>query len=111
MELFEAKKFNIPELKGISKKTIDEHLKLYAGYVKHSNLIQEHIEEFLKDSEKYAYELGELSRRFSFEFGGMRNHEFYFAAFENGAKAIEQADLKTAIEKEWGSYESWLSRF
>ena len=29
-KLFEEKKFNIGELKGISKKTIEEHLKLYA---------------------------------------------------------------------------------
>ena len=28
--------FNIPEIEGISKKTIEEHLKLYAGYVKHT---------------------------------------------------------------------------
>ena len=29
-----ARTFEIPQLKGISAKTIEEHLKLYAGYVK-----------------------------------------------------------------------------
>ena len=67
MKKFEEAKFTIPVLQGLSKKTIEEHLKLYAGYVKNTNLILEHIEELSKDSEKYAYELGELSRRFSFE--------------------------------------------
>ena len=36
---FEEMKFNIGELKGLSAKNIEEHLKLYAGYVKHTNLI------------------------------------------------------------------------
>ena len=34
MKKFEEKKFNIPALAGISAKNIEEHLKLYAGYVK-----------------------------------------------------------------------------
>ena len=75
---YQEQKFNIPELKGISKKTIKEHLKLYAGYVKFTNLIFDKIDEMVKDSEKNAYALGELQRRFSFEFNGMRNHEYYF---------------------------------
>lgn len=109
---FEAKKIEIPELKGISTKTIEEHLKLYAGYVKHANLILEHIAELSKDSEKYAYELGELQRRFSFEWGGMRNHEYYFASLEGGAKPLsEGSGLRTAFHEEFGSFELFLNRF
>jgi len=112
MKKFEEKKFNIPELKGISKKTVEEHLKLYAGYVKHSNLIQEHVVELGKDSEKYTYELGEINRRFGFEFCGMKNHEYYFSALESGAKNLsDKSELKKAIEKEWGSFDGWLARF
>ncbi|MDO8565077.1 MAG: Fe-Mn family superoxide dismutase [bacterium] len=70
---FEEKKFNIPALKGISAKTIEEHLKLYAGYVKNSN--------DLLGGEEY-------NRRFPFEFNGMRNHEIYFSHFEGGAKSL-----------------------
>ena len=84
MKQFEAKQFNIGELKGISAKTIEEHLKLYAGYVKHSNLILEKIEEMMSNSEKNAYALGEVQRRFGFEYNGMRNHEIYFSSLENG---------------------------
>ncbi|MDD4989431.1 MAG: hypothetical protein PHV42_03325, partial [Candidatus Pacebacteria bacterium] len=72
MQKFEEQKFTIPALKGISEKTITEHLKLYAGYVKNANLILEKIGEYMADSEKNAYVLGELQRRFSFEFDGMR---------------------------------------
>jgi len=113
MKKFEEKKFTIPELKGISKKTIDEHLKLYAGYVKHANLILEKIEELAKDSEKNAYALGEVQRRFGFEYDGMRNHEYYFASLEaGGAKDLTSGSLlKKAIEDEWGSFDFWLARF
>lgn len=112
MQKFEEKKFNIPELKGISTKNIEEHLKLYAGYVKNSNHVLERIEEFSKDSEKYAYELGELQRRFSFEFNGMRNHEYYFTSFEGGAKDLpDTSELKSALEEEFGSFDAWLARF
>lgn len=112
MSTFTPKTFNIPELAGISAKTIEEHLKLYAGYVKNANLILEHIEELVEDSEKYAYELGELQRRFAFEFDGMRNHEYYFTALEGGAKGMDDTSaLKAAIAKEWGSFDAWLARF
>lgn len=109
---FEIKQFSIPELKGISQKTIEEHLKLYVGYVKHANLIQDHIRELSQDSEKYGYELGELQRRFSFEWGGMRNHEYYFASLEGGAKELSQeSPLRIALADTFGSFESFLSRF
>lgn len=114
MKKFEEVKFNIPALKGISAKTIEEHLKLYAGYVKFSNLILEKIDELAKDAEKNAYALGELQRRFGFEFDGMRNHEYYFKSFEGGAKALDAAGasaLKKAVEEEWNSWDGWLARF
>lgn len=111
MKEFTPKKFNIPKLKGISSKTTEEHLKLYEGYVKNSNLILSKIRELSKDSVTNAYELGELQRRFGFEYDGMKNHEFYFSSFEGGPKEIPDGDLKIAIADEWGSFEDWLFRF
>ena len=110
--MYEAKKFNIHELKGISVKTIEEHIKLYEGYVKNTNGILEKIENFSKDSEANAYVLGELQRRFGFEFDGMRNHEYYFTLFEGGPKEIDkESELYKKIEKEWGSFDAWFARF
>lgn len=111
MKTYTPQTFNIPELKGISKKSIDEHIKLYEGYVKHTNLILEKISE-LKDSESDAYALSEMQRRFSFEFDGMRNHEIYFKSLEGGSKQLsDDSNLRKAIEEEWGSFDAWLSRF
>lgn len=107
---FEEKKFEIPELKGISAKNIEEHLKLYFGYVKHANLVLEKMEELMADPEKNAYLMGELQRRFSFEYNGVRNHEIYFNSL-SGSKEMIGSELKEQIEKDFGSFESWLAFF
>jgi superoxide dismutase, Fe-Mn family len=112
MKSFTEKQFTIPELKGISAKTIEEHLKLYAGYVKHANLIQDKIIELKQDAEKNAYALAEINRRFGFEYNGMRNHEVYFASFEGSPQSLTpESALSQKIVETWGSYESWLNEF
>ena len=112
MRLFEEKKFNIGELKGLSKKTIEEHLKLYAGYVSHTNLCLHKIDELSVDLKMNAYERGEVQRRFGFEYDGMRNHEIYFDSLSDGAKDISKdSELYKSIEYLWGSFDTWLTRF
>ncbi|HEY4522440.1 MAG TPA: Fe-Mn family superoxide dismutase [Candidatus Paceibacterota bacterium] len=99
---YEAKKFNIPALDGISAKSIDEHLGLYGGYVKNFNTISALLPEYAKDSEKHAHALSELIRRRSFEFGGMRLHELYFAQFEGTSTELSvNGPLYQALEKEY----------
>lgn len=112
MKKFEEIKFNIKELTGISTKNIEEHLKLYAGYVKSTNLIIEKIGELSSEIEKNSYIIGELQRRFGFEFNGMRNHEYYFKSLEGGPKTLpENSELKKMIEKQAPSFEIWLAGF
>jgi Fe-Mn family superoxide dismutase len=103
---YQAKKFSIPELTGISQTNIEEHIKLYEGYVANTNKILEAI----KNKDEFdSYALSEMRRRFAFEFDGMRNHEIYFASLEHGATEIhEESEFKKAITKEWGSFEAWL---
>ncbi|HTK33216.1 MAG TPA: Fe-Mn family superoxide dismutase [Candidatus Paceibacterota bacterium] len=112
MKQFTAKKFEIPTLKGISAKTIGEHINLYLGYVKNLNLIEEKRLEYKKDREANSYVLGELRRRLSFEYNGMRNHEVYFSSLEGGPKDIDQnGELKKAIESDCGPFEEFLNGF
>jgi Fe-Mn family superoxide dismutase len=134
MQKYEEQKFDIPELKGISKKSVEEHLKLYSGYVKNTNLIIDKIAELSVDSEKNAFVLGELQRRFAFEFDGMRNHEYYFRSLEGSGEGSSEAgesgnkkvagvkkltdiaqDSKSlftkAIITQFGSFDAWLARF
>jgi len=112
MQTFIQKTFNIGELKGISTRNIEEHLKLYEGYVKNTNLIFDKLYELKNDPEKNAFILGELQRRFGFEFDGMRNHEYFFSSLSNGRKELNtNGDLYKKIEKEWGSFENFLAHF
>ncbi|KKQ88248.1 MAG: Manganese and iron superoxide dismutase [Parcubacteria group bacterium GW2011_GWF2_38_8] len=112
MKKFEEMKFNIGELKGISTKNIEEHLKLYAGYVKNANAVIEKISELVSDSEKNIYLLGELFRRFSFEYNGMRNHEIYFDSLSGEAKPLsENGKLGQALIETFGSVEIFIAGF
>jgi Fe-Mn family superoxide dismutase len=112
MTPYSPKTFTLPEVALISQKTFENHLKLYEGYVKQTNHILEKIEEYSKDSKANAYALGELSRRFAFEFDGMRNHEFYFKALESGPEKLpEDSPLFQEIEKIWGSMDAFMERF
>ncbi len=112
MGTFKAKEFKMKELVGISSKNIEEHLKLYNGYVNNSNLIINKINEYKKDKDNNGYAISELRRRFAFEFGGMKNHEYYFSSLENGAKEINKdGELFSNIEKVFGSFDNWLNDF
>lgn len=110
--MFIEQSFTIPQLQGMSHKSIEEHLKLYAGYVKNANSIVEKLATL--DIEKDSYTAGELFRRFSFEYNGMRNHEIYFGLLESGdsGEIHEIAPtLHKALTEQWGSMEVWLEKF
>jgi superoxide dismutase len=84
---YQAKSFNLSGLKGISDKTLEMHFKLYEGYVKETNRLNEKISAILKDGkvdqeETPAY--SELTRRLGFEFNGMVLHEYYFGNMKRG---------------------------
>ncbi len=108
--MYETKTFEIGVLEGISVKTIEEHLKLYAGYVKHVNVIHEKIAEMKGDAEKNAYALAEVQRRLGFEFGGMKNHEAYFSQLEGGAKDVPAGKFDDMVKAQWGSFEAFLAQ-
>jgi len=108
---YEPLTFEIPELEGISRETINLHLGLYQGYVKHVNLIRKKIADYSNEPETNAYAIAEMRRRLGFEFGGMRNHEYYFAQFESGAKILPPGALKEKIEFQFGSIKEWQKQF
>jgi len=108
MKKFNEIQFNIGELKGISKKTIEEHLKLYSGYVNNLNTIHEIVEN--QTNPEYARR--ESYRRQGFEFGGMRNHEVYFSLLEGGYKALpEDSELYKKIVEFAGSFDAFITIF
>src|SRR3990167_11221485 len=101
LRMYEAKKFDLPSLEGISDESVKQHIGLYEGYVKNFNAMSKQIAELaMEDWEKHAHPVAELIRRRSFEFDGMRLHEHYFEQFEGGAKELSAGSaLAKALEK------------
>jgi len=108
VDMYPIQTFTIPELKGISQTNIDEHLGLYAGYVNNTNKILEALQADMID----AYALAEMHRRLSFEFNGMKNHEYYFSQIEDAPADINsESALAMKIADQWGSFEEWNEDF
>ncbi|MCX7956189.1 MAG: superoxide dismutase [Patescibacteria group bacterium] len=108
----EPKKFSekIFQMKGISKKAVEEHLKLYQGYINKYNEIQEKLsqltdDDFLKANQTYSL-VRELKVELSFAWGGIINHEIYFSHL-GGEGKISDSDLFKQIKKDFGSFENY----
>ncbi len=109
--MYTARTFSFGNLDGISPKQLDVHLKLYEGYVKHTNLLESVITAYSHtDDEGGKYALAEVKRRLGFEFNGMRMHEHYFAQWEGGAAPIG-GGLADALSAQYGSMDTWLANF
>ncbi len=97
-------------MKGISKKTVEEHLKLYQGYVNKYNEIQEKLsvlEEKDYQSANQTYSLiRELKVELTFAWGGVVNHEIYFDHL-GGKGGQPSSDLLSQIKKDFGSFEKY----
>jgi Fe-Mn family superoxide dismutase len=114
--MYKTKKFNLSGLKGISDQTLEMHFKLYEGYVKETNNLQEKISEILKDGKVDQEEMpaySELKRRLGFEYNGMVLHEYYFANLKKGGAG--QPDAKSSFLKaaasSFGAYDVWKADF
>lgn len=106
---YQAKTFSVPELTGISTKSIDEHIGLYQGYVKNFNAITDSLQKMRTDASADGNAIAELVRRLSFEFDGMRLHELYFPQLEGGASALTSGPLFDTLTKAYGSVDAALA--
>lgn len=107
-----AKTFStkIYEMKGISKRAIEEHLKLYTGYVNKYNEINEALtkltdDDYAKANQSYSL-IRELKVEFSFTYGGIVNHEVYFGHL-GGSGGAPSGSLLKQIEIDFGSFEQY----
>ncbi len=113
---YTPKEFNLSGLQGISDKTLEMHLKLYEGYVKATNTLNEHIANILQDGKVDQEEMpaySELTRRLGFEYNGMVLHELYFenmtSQASNGFNGRDS--LERAITESFGSFDNWKTEF
>lgn len=95
-------------LEGFSDELLNNHFKLYEGYVKNTNKAAE----LLEKTDPSSYEFGEINRRFGWEFDGMRLHELYFGNLMKGSKGFRpEFAVGKKIEEAFGSYDAWKADF
>ncbi len=111
MAVYEAKRFRSfeVELAGISKKAMEEHYKLYQGYVNKANEILDRLAsggvDLSKTNPTYS-ELRELKVELSRALGGVKNHEIYFEHL-GGKGGRPSTQLLPLIEKAYKSFDAW----
>ena len=109
---YEAQSFPSEGFNGISKEQLEQHFKLYNGYVNNTNTVNTKIAELIEQGKTGTPEYNELKRRFGFEYSGMRLHEFYFGNMQpNGGSLPQDSALYRKIVEDFGSYENWEKDF
>src|SRR5438105_9424973 len=114
--VYKPQQFNLSGLNGISDQTLEMHFKLYEGYVKATNELNERIAAILSDGRVDQEEMpaySELTRRLGFEYNGMVLHEYYFSNMkkDGGSDAPRGSQFRSAVERSFPSYEIWKTDF
>jgi Fe-Mn family superoxide dismutase len=104
-KVFQTEKF------GISRKTHEEHYKLYQGYVNKTNEIRKALaaltsDDFAKGNQTYSL-IRSLKVDYTFALGGVKNHELYFENLGGGGSE-PSSELRQALARYFGSFERWL---
>ncbi|MBI4533317.1 MAG: superoxide dismutase [Candidatus Melainabacteria bacterium] len=90
-------------LNGLSANQIEQHLKLYKGYVAKANEIQGKLKDVDVSAANATYApLRELLVEQSFALNGVIYHELYFANL-GGAGGEPAGELRQALEEKWGA--------
>lgn len=82
---------------GFSDELLNNHFKLYEGYVANTNKLIEKIIELSRADKKTEPEFVEMKRRLGWEWNGMRLHELYFG---NLTKEPKELDPSRALGKQ-----------
>ena len=92
------------------------HFKLYEGYVKETNRLNERLADFLQDGKVDQEEFpaySEITRRLGFEYNGMVLHEYYFENMKKGGSGDPdlRSRFRIGTESCFGSYDIWKTDF
>jgi len=96
----------IGTLEGFNADLLEEHLKLYEGYVKKYQEINEKLVSVERVGNYSFAEHSELIRRRSIAWNGTRLHELYFEALTPGGSELGEK-LKGGLEHNFESVEAW----
>ena len=106
--MYEAKDYSsLLGTPGFSDTLLNNHFKLYQGYVGATNRVAGRLKELSEGGTAGPGEYQELKRRFGWEFNGMRLHEYYFGNMVNGGSALSDGAIKAKIVEDFGSLDAW----
>jgi len=109
---YEAMDFRgILGMDGFSNELLEEHFKLYQGYVTETNELLATLETMVADGKLASAEHAELRRRLGWEFDGMRLHELYFENLGGDGRAPSSGALYDQLSRAKGGFDSWLTEF
>jgi superoxide dismutase, Fe-Mn family len=109
---YDVKTFTLSGLAGLSQEQLDQHYKLYAGYVNRTNVLNDKLAQLIAEGKAGTPEYQELKRRFGFEYSGMRLHEYYFANMQpNGGSVPTTGKLADALVASFGSLDNFVTDF
>lgn len=100
--MYEAKDYShLLGMEGFSDTLLQNHFKLYQGYVANTNKVLEEVGKHEPGTPEHS----ELTRRFGWEFNGMRLHELYFENMvkDNKHDVADDTPLITLIKEQFGS--------
>lgn len=101
------------EAHGISRKTHDEHLKLWQGYANKTNEIRIALAEMQIDPAKanqiYS-QMRALKVDYTFAYEGYINHNVYFETL-GGSGGPATGKVAELINSAYGTFETWASEF
>lgn len=107
---YEARTWNL-QLDGISAEQLEQHYKLYQGYVTNTNTLNDKLAELREAGKAGTPEYNELRRRFGFEYDGMILHEYYFDNLGGNGQVPASGKLVDRVNETWGSMDAFLADF
>lgn len=98
-------------MQGISDTTLQNHFKLYQGYVNNTNTLLERTIQLAADGKEKTSDFAELRRRFGFEFDGMRLHEYYFENLNGTGTPDRNSAVYKKLAQDFGDVDRWKTDF
>jgi len=112
LSLYSARVFPaLYHIRGLDRELIDMHLALYRGYVNQTNQLLIKLRQISRSAQRSSILFGALSRRFGWEYNGMRLHELYFENLGGSGTLDPGAALLLAIKGVFGSFDNWKREF
>lgn len=114
---YRPRQFNLSGLSGISDQTLETHFRLYEGYVRQTNTLNEKIDELTRSGKvaNAAFaDYSELTRRLGFEYNGMVLHELYFDNLKSGGGASgpeRNSAFQKSAEASFSEFARWKTDF